>query len=402
MKGVDVNKNRMIIRIVLMGVSCSLLPLSAQTFRYSTDLGSDLDLSDSVTTGNNWMDCGDIYIEGIPNPTLIKNDDTGNPNTGYPVTGGNQPLPTLIGAGSAASASQVRTTYDTYYDVDGEDQLELEVLGQEGLLTQYDPTMREILKIQGVHFMPTKVHISYDDDTAPGWYKSGSIPTTTAPSYGTTANHDEILSRTGVFGNWVNETGVRDEVALGLGANPDMEEAFDDDVDALDEEQHRFYYWTADHEANLGYDPGSIYMTDLNGSGQNATLAFDDALHLGLPQDTDVDAFEFTLVDEATYQSYGFAPVGIIPGEDVLMMRFSVDQNDLDNDMLPVTDIHGDESGGLNPHTLYISNLAGEYKPLQTFNDDIDAISVPEPATILLLGIGAGVAWLARIKQRLG
>ena len=386
--------------VLVISMLSMLLPLSAQTFRYSTDLGSDLDLSDNVTTLNNWMDCGDIYVESTP--TLIKNDDTASPNMGYPVNNGIQPIPAQIGAGSIATATQVRGTYDTYYDVDGEDQLGEEVFGTEGTVTQYQTHMRTILKSHGIHFMPTKVHISYDDDTAPGWYKSGSIPTTTAPSRGTTANQDEILSRTGTFGNWGNETGVRDEVALGLAPNPDTEEADDDDVDALDEEQHRYYYWTPDHEANLGYDPGSIYMTDLSASGQNATLAFDDALHLGLQQDTDVDAFEFALIDEVTYQSYGFITQPINPGEDILMMLFSVDQNDVDNDGLAATDFHGDETGGLNPNALYISNLAGEYKWVQNFDDDIDALSVPEPSTIMLLGIGAGVAWLARMKQRLG
>lgn len=375
--------------VLLLGVSVA----HGQTFRYSTDLGSDLDLSDSVTPGDNWMDCGDIYVE--TNVTLIKNDDTGTPNTGFPVNSGNQPAPAQIGAGSGASAADVRTTYDTYYDVDGEDQLAVSVSGTAGSLTTYDSNMRSALKFQGLHFEPTKVHHSYDDDTAPGWYKSGSIPTTTTPTYGQTANRDEIMRREGTFGNWVNETGVRSEEDLGLDPNPDINEADDDDVDALDEEEHQYYYWTPDHEANLGYDPGSIYRTDLLGSGQNATLAFDDALHLGIDEDADVDAFTFTTVSEETYSSYGFTTLAT-SGEDILMMLFSVDQNDVDNDGPGATDFHGNESGGLNPNTVYLSNLAGEYRALVTYGDDIDALSVPEPATAMLLFLSAGMIGLYR------
>ena len=389
--------------VLTISMLCMLLPLAGQTqtFRYSTDLGSDLDLSDSVTPGDNWMDCGDIYVE--TNATLIKNDDTGTPNSGFPVNNGVQPAPTLIGAGSGATAGQVRSTYDTYYDVDGEDQLDVTVSGTQNVLTTYDSSQRTVLKVQGLHFEPTKVHHSYDDDTAPGWYKSGSIPTTTTPTYGQTGSRDEIMSREGTFGNWVNETGVRTEADLGLAPNPDTDEADDDDVDALDEEQHRYYYWTPDHEANLGYDPGSIYRTDLLASGQNATKAFDDALHIGLREDADIDAFEFTLISEETYATYGFATIAT-PGEDILMMLFSVDQNDVDNDIQgSATDFHGDESGGLNPNTVYLSNLAGEYVALKTYSDDIDALSVPEPATALLLLISGGiVAMIRRVRMYYG
>ncbi len=383
--------------VLTISMLCMLLPLvgQAQTFRYSTDLGSDLDLSDSVTPGDNWMDCGDIYVE--TNATLIKNDDTGTPNPGFPVSNGIQPDPSLIGAGFAASAADVRSTYDTYYDVDGEDQLAVAVSGTKGSLTTYDSTMRSALKFQGLHFEPTKVHHSYDDDTAPGWYKSGSIPTTTTPTRGQTGSRDEIMSREGTFGHWVNETGVRSEADLGLAPNPDTEEADDDDVDALDEEQHQYYYWTPDHEANLGYDPGSIYRTDLLDSGENAVLAFDDALHLGIDEDADVDAFTFTLISGETYETYGFTtPIGL-PGEDILMMLFSVDQNDTDNDIGgDITDRHGDESGGLDPNTVYLSNLAGEYVALETYDYDIDALSVPEPATAMLLLISGGMIALFR------
>ena len=70
---------------------------------------------------------------------------------------------------------------------------------------------------------------------------------------------------------------------------------------------------------------------------------------------------------------------------DVLVGLFSVDQDDPDTGIAaaPV-----DESGGLNPNRIYVTNLVGSFVGLAAYSDDIDALTVPEPATLSLLGIG--------------
>lgn len=112
---------------------------------------------------------------------------------------------------------------------------------------------------------------------------------------------------------------------------------------------------SVDHEARLSYDPGDIYEV-LPGFG--ATRVIDDVAHLGLSDDTDVDAFELVWLRH---------PQGT---DKVLAILFSVDDDD------PLTR-NEDESGGLNPKMIYGSFLTGNHFPLlnMPLDDDVDGLT---------------------------
>jgi hypothetical protein len=355
-------------------------PASAQvqqTYYYSIDLGSDLALSDPGGAGP--LDCGDIYVEAVP--TLVKDDEgpVGS-NVGHPfgANGAPEPTPGMIGSGVCTIAD-----YSKFFDLDAEDQLVFEV---------YQPT-------QAIHaapgpclsLEPTRLDLSFEDDGPNGWAVSGDVPTTAAPAHGSLATLDEIVIDSGPFGTWSPPTllGVRNEVPLGLAPDPPGE-ANDDDVDALDNYQCRYFYWSPDHEANNGLDPGDIFLTDLGTAGANLLLAVDDVNNMGIPDACDVDAWEFVLVAPTTYQQ--LFPAAAPVGQPTVIGLFSVDSDDGDTPAV-------DESGGLNPKTIYGTNLLGLYTGLATYSEDVDALTVPEPGTMALLAIGA-VGLLVRRRRR--
>jgi hypothetical protein len=332
---------------------------------YSVDLGGDLDLSDPGNQGNEWMDCGDIYIESAP--TQVKNDDDFSPvYTGWPMVHGFQPPPEDIGTLYDAGGS-----YSFYFDLDATDQLSVEVIEPYDLVA--DPKVSEVV------LEPTVLVMSFDDDGPAGWAVSGDVPTTAGPTHGSSGAADEVLTDAGIFAVWTPPTlnGVRTETALGLAADPTVE-AEDDDVDALDYHERQFHYLSVDHEANAGLDPGDIYVCNLLAVGQNLLLALDDVTHIGISDDTDVDAWEFCSITSAKYNELFGVPA---PG-DVLVGLFSVDQDDPDT-------MGVDESGGLNPNQVYLTNLVGSFVGLAVYSEDIDALTVPEPATLCLLGLGS-------------
>jgi hypothetical protein len=343
------------------------------TYRYSVDLGGDLDLSDPGNQGNEWMDCGDVYVESAP--TLVK-DDTGpvGAYTGYPLLAAPQPTPAQIGNMTTAD-------YDQFFDLDAEDQIGIEVYQPTG------PTFAE--PGAGLYLNPTVLHLSFEDDGPNGWAVSGDVPTTAAPARGTSGGQGEIVVDQGLFGSWspTTITGVRDEAMLGLAANP-PDDSNDDDVDALDIEEHQYFYWSPDHEANMGLDPGDIYLTDRLAAGQNTFLALDDVNHIGVVDSTDVDAWEFCLVFDSTYQQLFGGSSGVATA---VIGLFSVDDDDLDT-------VGVDESGGLNPNQIYATNLLGTAVGLAIYDEDVDAIAVPEPACIGLLTLG-GLALLRRRRK---
>lgn len=185
------------------------------------------------------------------------------------------------------------------------------------------------------------------------------------PTYGTTAGFDELLSDTyPPSAAWVS---YADEVTVhpALASNPDNGDDEDDDVDSLDavlESQGcNFWYFTADHEARGGggavpLDPGDIYLANPV-AGPGPVLAVDNS-QLGLPNGTDVDAFELVLLEHPDMPGMGL----------YLAVLFSVD----DDDLLTAVD----ESGGLLPEEVYVSFMDGMWFRFLMLDDDVDALTV--------------------------
>jgi hypothetical protein len=104
----------------------------------------------------------------------------------------------------------------------------------------------------------------------------------------------------------------------------------------------------------LGLDPGGIFLVTAGGAVQ----VIDEAFHLGVPEEADIDAFEFVWHLDPEHL---MTTLGIV---------FSVDEDD---GLTP-----GDESGGLNPKMIYASSLTGWHWPLLEEDrlwDDVDALT---------------------------
>ncbi len=325
-------------------------------YRFSLDLGSDWDLSDPTNGEANQMDCGDIYLErplqqppNVP-PPLVKDDDSQDvgPNLGYPFDpaqgGAPQPVeipnqtPQLVGtAPQDTPQDQVLGVYSEYWDLDASDQIGLDLPMLPTTLVELPPTPRSLASM-GVHVEPEWIAASWDDDGPPGWYinQAGAagfvadIPTMVPPHHGhystfdNQEDHEEVVEAVGAFGTWMSSpVGTRVESQIGV---PLMNSGFhhDDDIDALDVEDHRYWYFSPDHEANLQLDPGSIFMTDLNFVGANYVPMFDQAGNIGLlddpltpdiTEDADVDAWEFcALRRETMLQMFDLSP-DLLTGE---------------------------------------------------------------------------------------
>ncbi len=351
-------------------------------YLYSTDIGSDLDISDPNTPGS--MDAGAIYTpRGNPgSPLQWKDDDSPTPQwPGYPFANAPQPTPSEIGQ------QQGTDKYGDYFDLDAEDQL------LDENVSPGQSTTKEALEHAGIYSIYNPVRLSYDDDGAPGWAKSGDVPVTAPPDDANEIHGTQISSPPPPLGPGTS-TPLFDEDTLQLGPNPGGV-GDDDDVDALDwhplveDPQGGFQarYFSPDHEANLGQDPGSIYLT-LRNSGQNVTLAFDDVNNLGIPEDADVDAFEFVAIDDQWNEELNGS---LQPGEWTAAAIFSVDEDDPDT---PI-----DESGGLDPKVIYLTDLAGHYTVATgPYSNDIDALTViPEPGVLALIGLfGGGMLFVRR------
>ncbi len=339
-----------------------------QLLEFSLDIGSDCELSDPFPTGNEWFDPGDVY--GSTHPMVGPADGFKDDQS---IFGLLDPDPdddtgTIVPVGMANPSD-----YRFYFDLDGHDQLDFEL--PEDLTTDPRLVERSLYPNSICVVVPDTLILSFDDDGPPGWtgmsVPGGDVPVTVPPTYG---NTDELLSVQypplgAIPLPYMSETGVH----AALQPNPGVERD-DDDVDSLDlsEEDCPFWYFSADHEAHLGLDPGDIYLVIAGGGW---VLAVDDVMNLGLPDDTDVDAFEFI-----------WAPGP--EGKWYLAVLFSVDQDDPDTQLV-------DESGGLNPQRLYISFLDGTHQAGDDLGADIDALTVkgqgePPPADPLEFSLDIG------------
>ena len=349
-------------------------PGSVYPFVFSVDIGSDTELSDIQADGDEVFDPGDAYLyngallpaggaDGLVNDASLFFTDPapipGQSGTNAPIgSGGDLPAPLL-------------------FDMDGIDYTVVPVDSKD-----YGPGLPSVQQYDdSLIFPPEFFLISYDDDTSPNYTDAtGSVAVNSfSPSslsiFGKSNNKDEILevdfpiSYTYPVGS--NNTGnVTDEFPLhyNLNPNPDPNNTPDDDVDALDiynenASPYGFIYFSADHEAyyvdpntSTALNPGNIYMA--NAGGGTFIEVINAQLDLGLNPDTDVDAFEFSWLQDAQM------------GYVALALLFSVDDDD------PLTP--ADESGGLNSRMIYASFLNGAYFSFseEALLDDIDAISI--------------------------
>jgi|GEM_PF-2478410 len=405
--------------VLLAFTAITVKPATGQVvLNFSTDLGSDLDRSDPNAQGNELMDCGDLYVENLP--TRIKDDsaspyptdgdaDGDGPNLGYPYQSALQPSPGMIGAGSGGAGSvEVEGEYQNYFDLDADDQLDWSIY--ESYQHHSDKVVVVPKGTPGVNYEPNGILISFEDDGAPGWYNTPDVPTMVPQDNATEVYGDQGAFWSGPGGSWspASLASVRDEVALGLGPNP-PDTVNDDDVDALDCGEHRSWYWSADHEANMGDDPGSIYETDKLAGAVNKTLVIDDStaalatgLWLGVNKDTDIDAWEFVAIGYNTYSDiFGKPPVGASATDWILCGLFSPDADDIDT--AGVSDLYGNESGGLLDNSIYISDLLGTYVLMATYDGGVDALTtcVPEPNMgIMLIGTGLGLLAVFAARRR--
>jgi hypothetical protein len=340
---------------------------------FSIDIGSDTEFSDPAADGNEIFDPGCIYVsdafESVGSAVQLEDDDL----SGLLLTAPEAPLAAPYGCIAPAAVC-----YRSVLDLDGYDRLQVE-LGQylpgPIFLDDLSPAER-----RGIH-RPHQLVVSYDDDPAEGWHAGAlSLPTggfsPTHSTYGSTTHRDELW--TVLLQGAVPPLALRgldpreseQDLHIGLGPDPDPAtgQAVDDDVDALDvippfgpsqaPQRRGIHLFSVDHEG-LGAIllPGRIYAS----SNGIPTTVIDPSKHLGLPSLIDLDAFEFAwlLIDA--------------PSTWALALIFSVDQDD------PLTAV--DESGGLDPATLYGSFLDGNAFVLtERLDDDIDALAI-EPGT---------------------
>jgi hypothetical protein len=359
---------------------------------FSVDIGSDREMSDPSIDGDEVFDPGDTYpwygaalpaggADGVRDDALALTVDywPQAPDGPLAVTG-------------AATCSVPFASFDPLishdrFDLDGTDAIDISLrdIIPPGPVDQPIPIMSSACIYADPYLL-----VSFDDDWAAhyAWDACGVPAGSTSESgatHGTGSGNDEVVMLT-TAPIWPPAGGVPSvllggvapllsELALhpSLDPNPDPPvtgQDFDDDVDALDVHvgvnagDCNVWYISADHEATGVYqfnplDPGDIYeVLPLGG----LTKVIDDVIHLGLPDDTDIDAFEFVWLrvcdpDEPTMCG------------DVLAVLFSVDEDDF---LSP-----GDESGGLDPSMVYASLLDGSHFAYLSsgLRDDVDAIA---------------------------
>ncbi|MCK4342344.1 MAG: exo-alpha-sialidase [Phycisphaerae bacterium] len=328
---------------------------------FSLDIGSDSELSDPFRDGDEGFDPGDIYWWGGPRVICPGGRDGFLDDV---LLYGFDPWPDPPDPAytTAVPVGNGSPWYYDYLDVDGHDQLDISLYG--------GPPF-PLPAATACAYPPEYLMISFDDDMALGWPQFDvpvSVPSPAGvSSYGTTGGRDEVLGVTVAVQPTpppypiANQYPIADEFTVhqNLAPNPDQGDPEDDDVDSLDIHEGLSpcteWYFTVDHEAHIGLDPGDIYQV-LLGGGPVAVI--DDVIDLGISDETDIDAFEFTLLampDDPTVPMFA--------------MIYSVDDDD------PLTP--GDESGGLNPNQLYVSWMTGYSMDFSDpLDDDIDALTI--------------------------
>lgn len=368
-----------ILGLILLNVPAyAQAPVNNGYMEFSLDIGSDTELSDPQADGDEGFDPGDVYWWQGP-PVMPPGRDGFKDDNNIFIN--IDPIPDPPNSGGVPVGMGTIEEFDFFFDLDGHDQLEFQ------LIEFIDPAIHLLQPIpmgqimSNCIFQLENLAISFDDDEAPSW-PANNVPVT-APSplgivsYGMTQTQDEVLGLNlmpmipGQYSWTINPFADEMTVHPSMAPNPDSgTDQEDDDVDSLDivcmEGMEPgmccpFWYFTADHEANYGLDPGDIYMV----TGTGPQLVINESVHLGISEETDIDAFEFVSMESE-----------IEPGMQVLAIIFSVDDDD------PLT--QPNESGGLNPKQIYYSFMTGWSAPLLfdpntgqelPLEDDVDAIT---------------------------
>ena len=330
-------------------------------FEFSLDIGSDIELSDPQMNGNEAADPGDVYWwqsapiippgrDGFKDDMLIFGQDP------WP-----DPPDALLATRVPVGTGSPDEYYE-YFDLDGHDQTDFSLIEIQYPLNQIP---------SNCVYTPENLLVSFDDDMRDGWPANDVPVTRPSPagvsSYGSTPGQDEVIGVDVLIPagglppfpiQWIYPFADEITIHQSMNPNPDAGDPDDDDVDSLDivpsEDGCPYWFFTADHEAFYGLDPGDIYEVTAAGP----VMVVDDVFHLGILDSTDVDAFEFTWAERPDS-----------PGGLQLAVLFSVDEDDF---LTPQ-----DESGGLIPQMVYISWMTGYSMqftdPLQ---DDIDGLTI--------------------------
>jgi hypothetical protein len=346
---------------------------------FSLDIGSDKEISDPGSSGpGEELDPGDLYrSSGIVGSTAdaVFLDDA--------VIFGMDPAPVQGDPSTAVPIGDPSVFFKDFFDLDGYDALavSLDSLGINGLTLASPILRRGALETMRCIHEPEVVLVSFqDDDSLLGWRSSTAtrVPTEDFPDWGMTDAPTEVVAirpEHGVFDpslpppdvteTWVphlSESGVHAD--LWLNPDPILDDAQkqDDDVDGLDysDGDCRISYFSVDDEGNLGWSPASIYeVNPVIGPIERISAGM-----LGLAGNGDVDAFEFGWV--ALPDEYG-----ALAGERAFAVLFSVDYDK------PST--FWDESGGLDPPSVYVSFLDGVawmFLSNEAYQMDVDAIAL--------------------------
>jgi hypothetical protein len=333
---------------------------------FSVDIGGDAELSNRPSNGNEVFDPADAYVwhghalpvggaDGVLDDSLLYGfDPSPNPPDGPPPISG---APCGIGPYMPFN----------YLDIDDYDVLNFDLSS-----FAYGPGFGAI----GYFISPCvhsarNLYISFDDDSVMNWATPSSVPVNSlSPQrgdlFGQTARHDEVIGLTvsslpgGAPVIFQYPFQSEAELHPSLGPDPDPSSPqLDDDVDGLDirDGQCNRWYFTVDHEASFGLNPGAVYEKLGGGPGAGFMQVVDPVFNLGLIPGVDMDALEFCWLYNVTLGGAGLA------------LLFSVDVDD------PGTP--DNESGGLDPGMIYYSFLDGVSQPylVTPLSENLDALA---------------------------
>jgi hypothetical protein len=320
---------------------------------FSVDIGGDTEISDPSPDGNEILDPGDLYLASATVAIPFFDDfDIFNfdpqPSTGMP-------------AGTCQHGPLQHLQRYLNFDLNGADRIDYDLFSNPG---SYGPGLPSIAPFNSnCIFTPEYALISMDEDRGNHFSSAVNcnVPSDFAPEdsmllRGTPAGQDEVMiallsnipGTPKFFGSLMP---YKDEQSFSALIAPSPLSQYppdlNDDVDALDwipdPTLCDYQYFSVDHEAHyvFGIDtlkPGIIYQH--TGQGLYAPVIF-PTFHLGLSDDIDIDAFEFTWLWDSVQQRNGLA------------LAFSVSVND----PFDMTDY----TGGLDPGVIYASFLNGSY-----------------------------------------